>query len=164
MKFDLFNLKLDFFPSPILQAIVWFNLGFMVLTLTHGIDLQTWYRAFKVQTWNHGIDLDLVQNWIHDIQKDSWYKLKLMVQTWTHGINKDSLYRLRLMVQNRYSCITHVPEGPSVTHMRDFLCIFGEFYAHLMASLIIQIVFYCILSLTLISHKGTAYTVRPWIF
>ena len=44
MKWDLFNLKLDFFPNP----IVWFNLGFMVLTWTHGIDLETWYQAFKV--------------------------------------------------------------------------------------------------------------------
>ena len=32
----------------------------MVHTLTHGIDLDSWYiHGLKVYTWAHGIDMDL---------------------------------------------------------------------------------------------------------
>ena len=33
-------MKLDFF----LNLIVWYRLGFMVLTFTHGIDFDSWYK------------------------------------------------------------------------------------------------------------------------
>ena len=112
-----FIVKLDFF----LNLIVWYKLGFMVLTWTSGIDLDSWYRGLKVQTWTYGIDMD------------SWYIHGLMVQTWTHGIDKDSWYRYRLMVLTTPMLLTQThgiesvllnhtrTRGPSVTRMRDFL-------------------------------------------
>ena len=59
------DLKLDYF----LNLIVFYELGFIVLTWTHGIDLDSWYRRLKVKTWTYGIDMD------------SWYRHGLMVYT-----------------------------------------------------------------------------------
>ena len=104
------NVKLNFF----LNLIVWYKFGFMVLTWTHGMDLETWYReGLKVQTWSYGIDLDL------------WYRIGYIIQRRTHGIDLNSWYRLELLVQTRTHGIVSVllnhtrTRGPSVTRMRD---------------------------------------------
>ena len=71
-------MKLDFF----LNLIVWYKLGFVVLTWTHGINLETCYREglkvyIDLESW-YRLGL-MVWNWLHDIEKDSWYRLKIMV-------------------------------------------------------------------------------------
>ena len=74
----------------------------MVLTWTHGIDMDSWYRhGLMVLTWTHGID------------KDSWYRHALvllttpLVLTKTHGI---------VSVLLNHTCT----RGPSVARMQDF--------------------------------------------
>ena len=74
-----------------------------------------------VQTWTHGIDIDL------------WYRHGLMVYTWTHGKDMDSLYRQALMVLTKPMVLTQThgivsvllnhscTRGPSVARMWDFL-------------------------------------------
>ena len=41
-----------------LNQRVWYKLGIMAMTWTHGIELETWYLGLKVYTWTHGIELD----------------------------------------------------------------------------------------------------------
>ena len=38
------------------------------------------------------------KTWAHGIDKDLWYRHRLMVWKWTYGIDMDSWYRHELMV------------------------------------------------------------------
>ena len=99
----------------------WYRHGLMVLTKTHGIDIDSWYsQGLMVLTQTHGIDLDLL------------FRHGLMVQTWTYGIGKDSWYGHRLMVLTTLMVLTYThgivlvllnhthTKGPKGARLRDF--------------------------------------------
>ena len=112
------------------------DLGSVVLTRTHGIAMDSWYRPrLTALTTTHGIEnnswywqqlMELtmtqgieLESWYstktHGIDMDSWYWHRLMVLTCTHGIDNNSWYWLGL-----YSWITHIQE----------CCPYAELFCH----------------------------------